>query len=238
MVGATRHDDGGMSPAKIRVAILEDDAFTLSGIVLHIEGSSDLVVLVATGDVRAFLREVETEQPDIAVLDLRIRGVKYPEYRDYDEYLIGFVVLERLWSVSPSTGVIINTAHDDDGSKLERAIEFGVHGFISKADPDGSQYDLLEAIRCVHRGESFYPRSQLERLPRLGGAMMVSEVRLRPQEAADLSAYRKLRSVKAVADETMRAYQSVYASLKRAANRLGVGTFDDAVRAAVLRRLI
>ena len=84
--------------------------------------------------------QAEATKPDVAVLD-----VAMPR-------LSGIDAASRITEQLPSTAVIILSMHSDESYVL-RALKAGAKGYLLK---DSAEGDLVEAIKTVHQGRSFF----------------------------------------------------------------------------------
>jgi len=78
------------------------------------------------------------QAPDVVVMDLQMPRAS------------GVVATREITSRLPATRVVVLTTYDDDELVYE-AIRAGAQAYLLK---DASEADVLDTIRCVHRGES------------------------------------------------------------------------------------
>jgi len=76
--------------------------------------------------------------PDVVVMDLQMPRAS------------GVVATREITARLPATRVVVLTTYDDDELVFE-AIRAGAHAYLLK---DASEAEVLDTIRCVHRGES------------------------------------------------------------------------------------
>jgi two-component system, NarL family, response regulator NreC len=66
--------------------------------------------------------------------------------------LSGIEAAQRISSASPQIAIVILSMHSDEGYVL-RALKSGVKGYVLK---DSAEGDLMEAIKAVHEGRTFF----------------------------------------------------------------------------------
>ena len=113
-----------------------DPAFTLAGPPVHTPEEG--VALAAE------------QLPDVVLMDIVFKGVA----------MNGIEATRRIKEASPSTKVVIMTAHDDDRLMVE-AVEAGASGFLSKDLPAD---EILQATKAAADGEVLIDPVTLTRL--------------------------------------------------------------------------
>jgi DNA-binding NarL/FixJ family response regulator len=88
--------------------------------------------------------------PDVVLMDLEFKGGT----------MNGIDATRRIKDVSPSTRVVIMTAHDDERLLVD-AVEAGASGFLSK---DEAADEVLAAVKAAADGESLIDPNLLSRL--------------------------------------------------------------------------
>jgi len=122
----------------IRVLLVDDQELFRRGVKMVLSADGDLEVEECDDGDKAL--ELVAETPfDIVLLDVRMPGRS------------GVDVCAAIKAVSPTTGIIMLTASDDE-SDLYESIRSGASGYLLK---DGSTYDqVAEAVRLVANGQS------------------------------------------------------------------------------------
>ena len=126
---------------KITVAILEDNATLVKGIVAELE-QPDISICAISDSVDQFLEEIKSNQPNIAIVDLRLWG----------SFNAGLTSIVKAKELSPDTSFMIHTAYDDI-EKFHQGINLGVKAFVSK---NIYEKPLDEIVRIVFRGGTYY----------------------------------------------------------------------------------
>ncbi len=122
----------------IRVVLADDHVLVRQGLKSLLEREG-LHVVGEASDGQEVLRHVESLQPDIVVMDIRM------------PILNGLHAARELMQSFPKTKTILLTQHDED-QYVSEALEAGVKGYVLKSQVSS---DLLEAIRQVSRGQVY-----------------------------------------------------------------------------------
>lgn len=123
----------------IRVAIVDDQSLVRVGLRALLERADDIVVAAEASDGDAAIDVITSQQPDIALVDIRMPGTD------------GIAVIRRI-ALDPRciTKLIALTTFDLDEYVFE-AIRAGAAGFLLKdTEPD----ELRRAVRTVAAGRS------------------------------------------------------------------------------------
>ncbi len=110
------------------------------GLRLLLESQPDFSVVAEASDGRQAVAQAEATQPDVAVIDIAMPN------------LGGIEAAQRIASVLPNAAIVILSMHSDEGYVL-RALKVGAKGYLLK---DSAEGDLIEAIRAVHQGRTFF----------------------------------------------------------------------------------
>lgn len=132
----------------MRILIADDHRLIRRGLQTLIEGEPDFVLVGEAGDSAETLRLAEELRPDIVLLDISMPGIG------------GIEITRRLHAVQPALRILILTVHEDE-SILREALRAGALGYIVKRAADG---ELLDALRCVARGDPYVHNSMTRAL--------------------------------------------------------------------------
>jgi len=146
----------------IRVLLADDHAVVRQGIRQFLEEAGDIEVVAEAGDGAQAIHLVESHQPDVAVLDIRMPEVTGVE--------AARTIKERF----PLVRVLILTAYDDD-PYIFSLLQAGADGYVLKT---ASGDELVRAVRIVHEGGSALS-------PQIAAKVVRQAVRGRPEGAAD-----------------------------------------------------
>ena len=131
--------------SKITVLIADDHSLFREGLHMLLALEEDIQVVGEAADGLQALSMVETFQPHILLLDVRM-----PE-------LSGLDVLPKIRGKSPGTKVLILSAFVDDDLIVE-ALQLGAKGYLLKTL---TRADLVKAIRATNAGELWAERRVL-----------------------------------------------------------------------------
>jgi DNA-binding NarL/FixJ family response regulator len=124
----------------IRILLADDHKVMRRGLRLLLESQPGFSVVAEASDGREAVEHAESSQPDVAVLDIAMPN------------LSGIEAAQRISSASPQIAIVILSMHSDEGYVL-RALKSGVKGYVLK---DSAEGDLIEAIKAVHEGKTFF----------------------------------------------------------------------------------
>jgi two-component system nitrate/nitrite response regulator NarL len=125
------------SRPRIRVYLADDHPMFLRGIVQEVKLRPDLELVGQATDGRHALADLQSLQPDVAVIDMRIPG------------LSGLEVLAAVKRDELKTRIVFLSAHLDS-DLVYRAIASGASGYLSK---ESDRDVILDAVAAVSRGE-------------------------------------------------------------------------------------
>jgi DNA-binding NarL/FixJ family response regulator len=123
-----------------RIVLADDEPILLELIQGMLSERFDVVSTVEDGT--ALLQAAERDHPDVIVSNITMPGVN------------GFEAARRIRKRSPNLPIIFISAHTQH-IYVEEAIKIGVAGYIFKGRV---QSELLPAIDCALRGETFFSK--------------------------------------------------------------------------------
>ena len=204
----------------IRVVIADDHPVVRSGLSSLLDAEPDIDVVGEAGDGDEALALVQTLQPDLVLMDLRMPG--------HD----GVWATEQIVAASAGTHVLVLTTYDTDVD-IVRAVEAGATGYLLKDTP---RLALIDGVRAAARGGTVLAPPIAARL--------VSRLRSRP---ADAPTPRELEVLGGVARglsnaeigrELFIGEATVKTHLQRVFAKLGVDDRTHAVTVALKRGLL
>ncbi len=128
------------------IALAEDHQLVRQGLVLLLKTQPDFRLVGEAGDGLEALRLVETQSPEILLLDLAIPRVH------------GLEVTRQVRRDHPHTQIIILSMHTEESYVVE-ALRDGAAGYVLK---DSTGTDLIDAIRRVKLGRRYLSPSLAE----------------------------------------------------------------------------
>ena len=124
----------------IRILLADDHTVMRRGLRLLLESQPGFSVVAEASDGRQAVEQAEATHPDVAVLDIAMPN------------LSGIEAAQRITAALPNVAVVILSMHSDEGYVL-RALKVGAKGYLLK---DSAEGDLIDAIKAVHQGKTFF----------------------------------------------------------------------------------
>lgn len=125
---------------KIRILLADDHTIMRAGLRLLLERQPDLEVVGETEDGRQAIAVVDSEKPDVVVMDIAMPNLN------------GIEATRQIAGNHPGIAVVILSMHSDESYVL-RALKAGARAYLLK---DSAEADLIRAVRAVHEGKSFF----------------------------------------------------------------------------------
>jgi len=125
---------------QIRILLADDHNVVRKGLRLLLESQPGFTVIGEAADGREVVEQAEKTRPDVVVLDIAM-----PK-------LSGTEAAQRIGEALPGTAIVILSMHSDEGYVL-RALKAGAKGYLLK---DSAEGDLIEAIKAVSEGKTFF----------------------------------------------------------------------------------
>lgn len=125
---------------QIRILLVDDHNVMRRGLRLLLESQPGFSVVGEAADGRQALEQAEATKPDVVVLDIAM------------PHLSGTEVAQRITEMLPGAAIVMLSMHSDEGYVL-RALKAGAKGYLVK---DSAEGDLVEAIKAVSNGKTFF----------------------------------------------------------------------------------
>jgi DNA-binding NarL/FixJ family response regulator len=212
-------------PARVSVALVEDDPSLREGLSILISGSPGFRLTGAFPSVEEALSKLQAAAPDVLLLDIHLPG------------MLGSEGVRHLRAKRPETQILMLTVFAEE-DKVFESICNGACGYLLKKTPPAR---LLEAIREAHEGGSpmspeiarkvvaLFQRTREPADP--GERLTPHEIRLLKM-LADGHSYQSAGGRLGISVNTIRNYiRSIYA-------KLHVHSKSEAVTKALRSRLI
>lgn len=205
----------------IRVMLADDHALVRAGIRALLQGLGDVEVVGEAGDGREALHLLETQHPDVLLLDLMMPG------------LGGLEALARVRREFPQVRVLVLSMHANEEYVL-RALRDGAAGYLLKG---ATRPELEMAVRAVARGETYLSpamsKSVVEGYLRSSAAGGSAEAQLTPRQREVLQLIAEGHTNKEIAQRLGVSVKTVETHRMQLMERLGVHDVAGLVRYAV-----
>jgi len=202
---------------QIRIMVVDDHPVVRFGLVAMIDAQPDLTVVAQAGTGEEAIELFRSHQPDVCLMDLRLPKIG------------GAEAIRAIRQEFPnSIFVVLTTFHGDDD--IHKAMSAGARSYLLKGM---SHKELLEAVRRVHSGEQYLPKTVRESLE---NRMPSSE--LSSREAEVLGLIVKGRSNKEIAVELNISVGTVKWHVNNILGRLNVTDRTQAAVAALHRGIV
>jgi len=126
-----------VASTKARVLIVEDHPIFREALVQLINRQQDLVACGECDDAREIAAVVETQKPDVLLLDLMLNGAG------------GIDLIKQLHALFPQVRILVLSMHDESVFAA-RALRAGALGYVMKQEASGN---VIAALRAVLSGE-------------------------------------------------------------------------------------
>lgn len=126
---------------KFRVALVEDHPMFRDQLAQLINKETGMVVCGETDNIHDAFNMIELSQPDIAIVDLTLKGSS------------GLELIKNLKAKEINVPVLVLSMHDE-ALYAERVLKAGARGYITKNE---ASREVMTAICAVLRGEIYLP---------------------------------------------------------------------------------
>jgi DNA-binding NarL/FixJ family response regulator len=151
----------------IRILIVDDHPVVRAGLASMLSTISGLAVCGAASTGEEALQLIDSEQPDVLLLDLRMPG------------MTGIELLRAIRTKPFPPKALVLTSYESD-EEIYRAIEAGAQGYLLKST---AQAEIVTAIQAVHDGSHHIPPRIAARLAE---RMVRSALTQREQEILEM----------------------------------------------------
>ena len=124
----------------IRVVLADDHVFVRDGIKSLLENEANIKVVGEATDGLEALKVVETEHPDLLILDIRMPN------------MTGIEVVEKLRSQNNLVKIVMLSMHESEEYVL-KSIRAGADGYLLKGS---SKEEFLKAVHTVANGGKYF----------------------------------------------------------------------------------
>ena len=199
---------------RIRVIVVDDHTLMREGVAAVIARQPDMIVVGEAVNGEDALALVESEQPDVLLLDLRMPKLN------------GVAVIERLCPKCPGLAIVVLSTYDTDDDII-RALRAGAKAYLLKDTPPG---ELADCVRAVHAGRNYVSAAIGAKL-----AAQATQTSLTFRELDVIKLIARGCLNKEIADRLDITEGTVKSHTSALFSKLGVSNRTEAVREAVRR---
>jgi two-component system, NarL family, response regulator NreC len=124
----------------IRILLADDHTVVRKGLRLLLDSQHEFQVVAEAANGREAVALAEEHRPDVAVMDIAM------------PLLNGSEAARQITAKLPATAVVILSMHSDEAYVL-KALKAGARGYLVK---DSADDDLIQAVKAVSQGKSFF----------------------------------------------------------------------------------
>ncbi len=202
---------------RIRVLCVDDHPIVREGLASLVALQPDMEIVGAAESGAEALRMFREFNPDVVLIDLRLRDTT------------GFELIRDILALSPSARTIVLTSFEGDVD-FERALAAGAKGYVVKGMV---REELLEAIRAVHAGKRHVPSAIAAKLvDHLASEKLTQREMDVLKEVAKGKRNKEIGAVLSIAEDTVKMH------VKSILMKLGVNDRTEAVTIALRRGII
>jgi DNA-binding NarL/FixJ family response regulator len=132
----------------VRILVADDHPLYRRGLAALLSAHEGWAVVAEVADGVGAVTAAHAEQPDVAVMDLRMPG------------LDGIEATRRIVATSPHVAVLVLTMYDDDASVFA-AMRAGARGYLLKG---ADHTEIVRAVAAVAGGEAIFGPSVAARI--------------------------------------------------------------------------
>jgi DNA-binding NarL/FixJ family response regulator len=209
----------------IRVLLADDHALVRAGIRALLDKLSDVRVVAEANDGREALSLIETQQPDVIMMDVAMPGLN------------GLEATARIGRQFPLVRVIILSMHANEEYVIQ-ALRAGAVGYLLK---DAAMIELETALNTVMRGETYLGPALAQRVSayeqRVGSEASLLE-RLTPRQREILQLLAEGHTTQDIALTLKISPKTVETHRAQLMERLGIFDVPGLVRYAIRAGMI
>lgn len=207
-----------ISPKPIsKVLIVDDHPIVCQGLQALIDAQDDFSVCGIAEDVAGALDTISREQPDIAIVDLNLKGGDGLE-----------LIKARRGHELP---ILVLSMHEE-GLYAERAIRAGAKGYLMKQEASDK---VIDALRCVLAGELFVSDTLRSRLLENSGPQTASDP-MADLSDRELQIFRLIgmgHGTRQIAENLHLSIKTIESHRRNIKLKLGIKSAPELVRQAV-----
>ncbi len=211
----------------IKTIIVEDIKPIREGLAALINGTADLTCIGSYESCEKLLDEIEQNQPDVILMDIKLNGMS------------GIEGIKAVKKINPEISIVMLTVHEDNKNIFE-ALMTGASGYLLKTTPPAQ---IIESIKDANSGGSPMNSSIANKvidLLRLSKSQKSSDEKITfsEREVQILHMISNGAGYKKIADEVFISIHTVRYHIRNIYKKLQVGSQSEAVAIALRKGLI
>ena len=212
-----------MSKSKsIRVLLVDDHQIVRVGFRRLIETTSDIRVLAEAQSGEESYQLVNDLRPDIIIMDINMPGIG------------GLEAIGRLRKRNAKEKIIALTVHETEPFP-SRVLAAGVQGYLSKRC---APQELIQAIRKVHRGETFVTNQVMREINKTPGNDEAAINKLTPREFQVFSLLAEGRTAVEIGHDMNLSHKTIHSHRSNIMKKLKLETSFSIVQFAILQGIV
>jgi DNA-binding NarL/FixJ family response regulator len=200
----------------IRVVVVDDHPMLRQGTQALLERTADIQMVGATGEGSAVFRLLQSQRPDVLVLDVHLPDMS------------GVEVARQVRAEFPEVAVLVLTGYEEAGY-IRALVRLGVRGYLGKS---ASGEDIVGAIRAVAQGRTVLVSEGVRAALRTDAATLTE----REQDVLELLVAG--RRNQEIAESLSVSLKTVEYHVGHVLEKLGVRSRAEAIRTALDRGLV
>lgn len=133
---------------QIRVLVVDDHPAIREALAFTVRDKIDMELCAQASTAAEAIQCISDTTPDVAIVDISLKDAH------------GLDLVQRIRSQYSGVQVLVYSMYDEL-AYAERAIHVGALGYLSKSEPTSN---IVDAIRCVMRGEVYLSRRMTSRI--------------------------------------------------------------------------
>ena len=214
-----------MTDDKIEVLIADDHPVVRQGLRALLETEEDIEVVGEAQDGVEAIKKVEELVPDVVLMDLAMPR------------LDGVAATGKIRELSPKTKVLVLTNYAED-EQVFGAMKAGATGYLLK---NVEPRELIQAIRCTHRGEPvlspLIAKKLIGEISQSKSKQSTPQANLTPKEREVLGLVAKGESNKGIADSLSISEKTVKNYIGNILGKLYLSNHTEAALYAIQHKL-
>ena len=206
----------------IRVLLVDDHQIVRVGFRRLIETTSDIRVLAEAQSGEESYQLVDDLRPDVIIMDINMPGIG------------GLEAIGRLRKRNVKEKIIALTVHETEPFP-SRVLAAGAQGYLSKRC---APQELIQAIRKVHRGETFVTNQVMREINKTPGNDEAAINKLTPREFQVFSLLAEGRTAVEIGHDMNLSHKTIHSHRSNIMKKLKLETSFSIVQFAILQGIV